>query len=255
MKNRLTPIFTTLGIMTCLLASCSSQEKEEKQELKEEEVQVPNQLTAQEKEDGWKLLFDGKTMQGWHLYNRGDAPSAWTVQDGELYCQPIFDETEHGDLVSDQEFKNYELAFEWKISEGGNSGVFINVLEREDIPRAWASGPEYQLLESSHPDYAANPAKRSGALFNIHAPLTSVESRPASAWNQSRIKQIDGKVEFYLNGVLTVQEDFNSDQWKALLPESSFKTFPHFGTQTQGRIALQDWSKGIAFRSLKIKTL
>ena len=114
--------------MTCLLASCNSQEKEKEQEQEKEE-EVPNQLTAQEKEEGWKLLFDGKSMQWWHLYNRGDAPSAWIVQDGELYCQPIFDATEHGDLVSDQEFKNYELAFEWKISEGGNSGVFINVLE------------------------------------------------------------------------------------------------------------------------------
>jgi hypothetical protein len=243
MKNRLKYLFTLLGITTYLLTSCSNKES------------VPNQLTSQEKEDGWQLLFDGTSLEGWHLYNRGEVPSAWTVQDGELYCQPIFDTTAHGDLVSDQAFKNYELAFEWKISEGGNSGVFINVLEREDIPTTWSSGPEYQLLDKAHPDYEMSPAKRPGTLFNFYPPINPVEPKPAGEWNQSRIKQIDGKVEFYLNGVLTAQEDFNSDHWKESVANSGFKTFPEFGKHVQGHIALQDWSKGISFRNVKIKTL
>ena len=243
MKIRLKHLFTTLGVMTCLMSSCSSEEG------------APNQLTSQEKKDGWQLLFDGSTLKGWHLYNRGDAPSAWIVQNGELYCQPIFDTTEHGDLVSDQEFENYEFAFEWKISEGGNSGVFINVLEREDIPRAWSSGPEYQLLEKSHPDYAISPTKRPGALYGLYPPANPVEGKPAGAWNQSLIKQVDGKIEFHLNGVLTAQEDFNSSHWKELVADSGFKTFPEFGKHVQGHIALQDWSKGISFRNLKIKPL
>lgn len=92
MKNRLTHLFTTLGVMTCLLSSCSPK------------GDVVNQLTPQEKKEGWQLLFDGKSLQGWHLYNRGETPSAWIVQNGELYCQPIFDKTEHGDLVSDRVF-------------------------------------------------------------------------------------------------------------------------------------------------------
>lgn len=243
MKNRFTHLFTALGVMTCLLMSCSP------------EKDVPNQLTAQEKQEGWQLLFDGKSLNGWHLYNRGQTPSAWIVQNGELYCQPIFDGTEHGDLVSDKEFKNYELAFEWKISKEGNSGVFINVLEQDDIPTAWTSGPEYQLLEISHPDYAVSPTKRAGALYSFYPPKNPVDPKPAGEWNQSRIKQVDGKIEFYLNGVLTAEEDFNSSHWKELVANSGFKTFPSFGKQTQGRIALQDWSKGISFRNLKIKTL
>lgn len=243
MKSSLKYFFTTFGLLTYLLTSCSPEES------------GPNQLTSQEKEEGWELLFDGTSLKGWHLYNRGDVPSAWIAQNGELYCQPIFDTTAHGDLVSDQEFKNYELAFEWKISEGGNSGVFIDVLEREDIPTAWSSGPEYQLLDKTHPDYAMTPAKRPGTLFNFYPPLNEVEPKPAGEWNQSRIKQVNGKVEFYLNGVLTAQEDFNSSKWKDAIAASNFKTFPEFSKHTQGRIALQDWSKGIAFRSVKIKTL
>lgn len=110
MKNRLKYLFAMLSILTYLLTSCSTEES------------GPNKLTAQEKEDGWQLLFDGTSLKGWHLYNRGEAPSAWIAQNGELYCQPIFDTTAHGDLVSDQVFKNYELAFEWKISEGATAG-------------------------------------------------------------------------------------------------------------------------------------
>lgn len=100
-----------------------------------------------------------------------------------------------------------------------------------------------------------SPAKRPGTLFNFYPPLNSVEPKPAGAWNQSRIKQVDGKIEFYLDGVLTAQEDFNSDHWKESVAKSGFKTFPEFGKHNEGHIALQDWSKGISFRNLKIKTL
>ncbi len=161
MKNRLKYLFTTLGVMTYLLTSCSTQED------------VPNQLTSQEKEDGWQLLFDGTSLKGWHLYNQGEVPSAWIVQNGELYCQPIFDTTAHGDLVSDQVFKNYELAFDWKISEGGNSGVFINVLERKDIPTTWSSGPEYQLLDKAHPDYEMSSRQKTRHVVQFLSPLES----------------------------------------------------------------------------------
>lgn len=231
------------SLTTCLLTSFSPQNDQ------------PNQLSAREKKENWQLLFDGKTLTGWHVYNRGRVPSAWVVQNGELYCRPIFDKTEHGDLISDQSFRNYDFVFEWKISAGGNSGVFINVREQKDIPTAWASGPEYQLLENSHPDYAISPTKRAGTLYGFYPPKNPVDPKPAGQWNQSRIKQVDGKIEFYLNGVLTAQEDLSSPHWKALVAKSNFKTFPHFGAYRQGHIALQDWSKGIAFRNVKIRSL
>ncbi|MGR3809747.1 3-keto-disaccharide hydrolase [Jiulongibacter sp. NS-SX5] len=217
--------------------------------------QQKNTLTQQEKKEGWELLFDGKSTHGWHLYNKGKIPSAWVVKRGELICDPKIFDAEREDLVTDKDFENYHLKFEWKISKEGNSGVFLNVIEREDIPKAWASGPEYQLLESSHHDFEASDKKHSGCLYGFYAQKNPGPDKPAGEWNQSEIIQKNGKVEFYLNGVLTATEDFNGENWKSLVDNSGFKTFPEFGIHTKGKISLQDWSKGISFRNIKIKEL
>nr|WP_295934315.1 DUF1080 domain-containing protein [uncultured Dyadobacter sp.] len=215
----------------------------------------PNELTTQEKKDGWALLFDGKTTNGWHLYNKGKISSAWVVQKGELYCNPNLTTVEHGDLVTDKEFENYDLKFEWKITKAGNGGVFLNVQERKDIPTAWASGPEYQLLEKSHYDHKADPKKRAGCLYGFQTQKNVAPGKQAGQWNQSRIVQKSGKVQFYLNGVLTAEEDFNAAKWKKAVNDSHFKTFPEFGKHTKGHLTLQDWAKGISFRNVKIKQL
>jgi len=212
-----------------------------------------NQLTGQEARDGWTLLFDGKSTEGWHLYNRGKVPSAWVVVNGELYCKPD-GKLEHGDLISDKEYQNFDLTFDWKIIKYGNSGVFIDVDEDSAIRTAWASGPEYQLLDPAHPDNS-NPVKRSGALFGIYSQLNPVETKPSGEWNHSRIVQSNGKIEFYLNGVLTVREDFNAPGWLDTVAKSNFKRFPEFGRRSRGHIGLQDWSKGVSFRNIKIREL
>ncbi len=219
--------------------------------------QPVNQLSAQEKKDGWKLLFDGKTTKGWHLYNQGQKASVWKVQNGELQCQPNAPGStlEHGDLVTDQEFKNFDLKFDWKISKEGNSGVFINVVEKKENPTAWTSGPEYQLLEPSHYDYKADPKKRAGCLYGFAPQKNEAVTRPVGQWNHSEIKQVNGKIEFYLNGVLTAEQNLNSEQWKQMIQNSNFKNYPAFGKVTKGRIGLQDWMKGIAFQNIKVKEL
>src|SRR5580693_3516299 len=122
-----------------------------------------NQLSDQERKDGWTLLFDGSTTDGWHLYNAGKVASKWRVKDGELYSDTS-DQYLQGDLVTDREYQNFDLTFEWKIQEGGNSGVFIDVQERPDLRATWVSGPEYQLLDKTHPDNAIS-TKKSGAMF------------------------------------------------------------------------------------------
>lgn len=213
----------------------------------------PNQLTTTEKNDGWELLFDGSTLNGWHIYNKGIVPSAWAAVNGELLCQTGGDYL-HGDLVYDKEFENYELKFEWKISEGGNSGLFINVVEAPELPTAWASGPEYQLLDFAHQDFEVL-TKKTGGIFGFPWQNTKAVMKPAGEWNQSSIHQLNGKVEFYLNGVLATTQDFTSSEWSKMIGETHFKNFPAFGKATKGRIALQDWAKGIAYRNIKIKTL
>lgn len=218
------------------------------------EKEQNNQLTEAEKKDGWALLFDGKSTDGWHLYNKGKIPSAWKAANGELFCNAE-DSLLHGDLISDKEFENFDLKFEWKIPRLGNSGVFIDVLERSDIPYAWASAPEYQMLEKEHPDYGKSPVKQSGTLFGLASQINPVESKPTGEWNQSRIKQLNGKIEFYLNDVLTVQQDLSSQAWADTISKSGFKDLSEFGKHTKGHIGLQFWSRGISFRNIKIKEL
>jgi hypothetical protein len=223
------------------IISCSSEEGRD------------NQLTDKEKKEGWELLFNGKNLYGWHLYNARNKSSAWEVANGELACNPNNGQ-EPGDLVTNEEFENFDLKFDWKMGEDGNSGVFINVLENDTIRVAWLTGPEYQLLGNKHPDYPV-PNERSGTMFGLAEQKTPVAIKPADQWNQSEIKQVNGKVEFYLNGVLTVEEDFKSQAWLDKIKASNFNKYPLFGRRTSGAIALQDWAKGISFRNIKIKKL
>ena|ERR1700744_4724814 len=212
-----------------------------------------NKLSANEKAQGWKLLFDGISTSGWHLYNSQSAFTVWKAKDGELFCDPN-DKTGPGDLITDKEYKNFDLKFDWKLPKGGNSGVFLNVLERKDIPTAWASGPEYQLLDNANADYA-KPEDRSGCLFGMTSQKTPVKTKPADTWNHSEIKQKDGKVQFFLNGVLTTEQDFTSKAWTQKVAASHFHGFPEYGKHTSGHITLQDWATGVSFRNIKIKEL
>lgn len=219
------------------------------------EAPLINQLSEAEQREGWKLLFDGKSFDQWHIYNKGDTASVWEVQNGELYCRPLTTAGLHGDLVTDEVFKDFEFVFDWKISEGGNSGVFVNVQERPEIPAAWASGPEYQLLDVNHPDFATNPKKRAGCLYGFQEQKKAGLEKPTGEWNTSRIVQKDGEVTFYLNGSITATQDFKTPEWKTMVEASTFNRFPEFGKAMEGRIGLQDWAKGISFRNLKIKPL
>ncbi len=212
-----------------------------------------NILSKAERASGWKLLFDGHSTAGWHLYNGTTQFTVWKATDGALVCDPQ-DKSGAADLVTDGEFKNFDLKFDWKLPKGGNSGVFINVLERKEIPTAWASGPEYQLLDAANPDFA-KPPLRSGCLFSFAAQINPVKSKPSDTWNHSEIKQQNGKVKFYLNGILTAEEDFASKAWADKVAKSHFNKFPEFGKNIEGRITLQDWSTGVAFRNIKIKAL
>lgn len=217
------------------------------------ETQSPNTLTEREKSEGWELLFDGKSLTNWHIYNKGNVPSAWTIQNGVLYCDPNSDEKK-GDLITNKEYADYELKFEWKLEKEGNSGVFINVQEKPEIHTTYQSGPEYQLLEDSHPDFD-KPLKKSGCLYTFTPQKNLVSTKLINDWNTSRIVQKDGNITFYLNDVVTAEMDLNSKKWHDMVKQSHFKEYPEFGMHTKGHIALQDWSRGVSFRNIKIKEL
>lgn len=215
---------------------------------------IPNQLTDIEKEAGWTLLFNGKNTEGWHLYNFPDSTSVWHVVDGTLYCDSKNRAYQQGDLVTDREFENYELTFDWKLAKESNSGIFINVRESPKYAAAWHTGPEYQLLDPKHRDQVVEN-KRSGCLFAFSPQIRAAETNRAGQWNSSRIKQVNGKVEFYLNGNLTAKADFTSPQWTDRIAGTHFTKFPDFGKATKGRIGLQDWFTDAWFKNIKIREL
>ncbi|MDF0706680.1 3-keto-disaccharide hydrolase [Flagellimonas okinawensis] len=249
---------TGFALVLVMLVSCKSEKKKEETETwrtKKAAVEnaVHNQLLEVEKEQGWKLLFDGETLNGWHLYNNPGSKSVWEVVDGELHSNANDESLTAGDLVTDRAFENYELTLEWKISGNGNSGIFINVQELPEVPTAWQSGPEYQILGAEHMDYNV-PEKRPGCLYVFLPQQNSVEIKQGD-WNKTRIKQVDGKIEFYLNGVLTAEEDLGSPEWQKKIAATHFSKYPEFGKTTEGKIALQYWYFETSFRNIKIREL
>jgi len=241
-----------------LLVSCKNEKKNEVSETwrtKKAAIEnaVHNQLLEVEQEAGWELLFDGETMNGWHLYNDAGAQSVWEVVDGTLHSNPNDESLTAGDLVTDKTYENYELSLEWKVIGNGNSGIFINVQELPHVPTAWQSGPEYQILGADHMDYDV-PEKRPGCLYVFLPQQHKVEVKQGD-WNKTTIKQKDGKIEFYLNGELTAEEDLTSPEWKDKVTASHFSKYPEFGKSTSGQIALQYWYFETWFRNIKIREL
>lgn len=255
-----TATFSILFSGLIALISCKNEEPKKNKVWNTKQValanQVHNQLLEIEKEQGWKLLFDGETLKGWHLYNKPDSTqySAWEVRDGALFCDATDESKAFGDLVTDKVYENYELVFEWQMALRGNGGVFINVQEAPEFPATYRTGPEYQLLEPAHSD-TKTPLKRPGVLWGVSPQLNVVEAKPNGQWNAARIVQENGKIEFYLNGVQTAQEDFTSTVWAQKIAQSNFAENPDFAKTTKGKIALQNWYFEAWFRNMKIREL
>lgn len=209
----------------------------------------PNTLTAKEKAEGWKLLFDGKSLDGWRGYKTEQIGAPWKVQDGTLTLTAA----KAGDLVTKEAFADFELSFEWKISAAGNSGVIYRSGLGESA--SFRTGPEYQVLDN----IAAKDNKLgnhlAGSLYDIgdEAPRDLV--KVVGEWNQSRLIVKGWKVEHWLNGKMVIALDLSSPEGKAAIAVSKFKDWPKFASLTKGHIALQDHGDVVSYRSLKIREL
>jgi hypothetical protein len=211
---------------------------------------APNTLTAQEKADGWVLLFDGTTTAGWHGYNRSAIPAGWAVKDGAL---TRVDKTT--DIASDKEYANFDLRFDWKIAPNGNSGLMFHVVESPKYPEPFFTGPEFQLLDNlGHPDGKNGKDRWAGANYALHAPSQDT-TKPVGEWNECRLVVHDSHVEHWMNGVKVVEYELWSDDWKARVAASKFKQWPDYGLAKSGHIVLQEHGAEIAFRNVKIKVL
>jgi glucose/arabinose dehydrogenase len=222
-----------------------------------------NTLTEAEKTAGWTLLFDGKDFDGWRNYKKKDVSKGWKVEDGAM----VRAGGAAGDIVTKDEYDNFELLLEYKISEGGNSGLMFLVTEDGDAP--WYSGPEVQIQDNKK----GHDPQKSGWLYQLyesskprwdvtnHPGLAAITSesghfdstRPAGEWNQIYLRVTKGQCAIAMNGVPYSTFDVGSDDWNKRVAKSKFAQFPGFAKAEKGHICLQDHGNEVAFRNIKLR--
>lgn len=258
MKNWIISTAAALAAVSCNNSSGNG-EKAAADSLPPATVAAANQLTAEQQQEGWQLLFDGQTTKGWHKYGGNPVGSAWKTADGTLYLDTTMKKDwqvrDGGDIVSDSSFGNFHLKLEWKIAKDGNSGIMFYV--HEDTLKykwPWETAPEMQVLDNNgHPD-SKIIKHRAGDLYDLIS--SSKETvKPAGEWNQAEIKCLDGKLDFWLNGENVVSTRLWDDAWKKLVAGSKFSKMPDFGTYKNGKIALQDHGNTVWYRNVMIRKL
>ncbi len=209
-----------------------------------------NVLTKQEIKDGWKLLFDGKSMDQWVMFKTGDPVTGWKVIDGEMQNSGT-DSDHSGDIITEDDYENFELDIEWKINPQSNSGIFYHV--QPGVTDAISqSGPEYQLIDGKGWPNHIKAYQYSGSNYAMQAP-DGAEVKPVGEWNSTRIIVKNPHVEHWLNGKKVVEYDLWSDEWKAQKEAGKWKDAPYYGVAKTGRIGLQDHGGLTSFRNIKIR--
>lgn len=244
--------------MAMAVAGCK--EKAEKEIIIEPEKTTEMAAGATQGQAGeWKVLFDGSSFDGWKGYLRDDVPEAWKIEDGAMVFYPPSNrpEGESYNLVTREDYHSFVLSLEWRIAEGGNSGVFWGIKEDEKYNQPYETGPEIQVLDNErHPDAKAGTTHQAGALYDMVAPAEDV-TKPVGEWNTMLVtvdhEEKRGSVE--LNGVKIVDFPVADELWNVMVSKSKFADWEGFGKFTTGKIGLQDHGDKVAFRNIKIKEL
>jgi hypothetical protein len=219
-----------------------------------------NTLTPQEKNEGWRLLFDGKTTNGWHKYGeKGVIGSAWRIEDGALMLytpERAGNKAKNGgDIVTDEVFSgDFEFKTDWKISKLANSGVFFFVAEDPQYPEAHSTGLELQVTDNAIFGEGPDNSRRAGDIFGVVSAKVR-EARPVGEWNQMHVISRQGKLDVFLNGYQIHEIRLNSPQWKSWMEKSSLKDAPVGKGVFSGRIGLQDWGSAVWYRNIKYRQL
>ena len=197
-------------------------------------------------EAAWVSLFDGQTTSGWRGFKRDDAPAGWQAVDGALTRV-----AEGGDLITEETLANFELELEWRISEGGNSGIFFRLTEDHDA--TYFTAPEMQVLDDAVLG-EGEEVHSAGANYALHAPVGKTLA-PVGEWNQVRLVVDGAHVEHWLNGTKVVEYELWSDDWKALVAASKFSQWPSYGLNRSGHIGVQDHGNEVAYRNIRVRRL
>ena len=221
-----------------------------------------NALTEAEQAAGWVLLFDGQSTDQWRGYCKDEFPAGWKVVDGAIQCEGsgMGEAGNGGDIITKKQYANFELSLEWKVSEGGNSGIFYLARERwcDEWQDIWKSAPEMQILDNvKHPDarLGKDGNRQAGSLYDL-IPAKPQNAKPAGEWNQVNILVYNGTVVHTMNGENVVEYHLWTDDWRGMVAESKFKDYADFiDVAKEGHIGLQDHGDDVWFRNIKIREL
>ncbi|MEP6615621.1 MAG: DUF1080 domain-containing protein [Ginsengibacter sp.] len=208
----------------------------------------------------WEFLFNGKNTSGWHTYGKSGPGSAWKAEDSSLHLDASIKKDwqtkDGGDLVTDDEYENFDLSLQWKISEAGNSGIMFYV--HEDTSKyqySWNTGPEMQVADNEKNEDGKIEKSRAGDLYDLVASTSQKFVKPAGQWNLVEIISDKGKLDFFMNDQHVLSTMLWTDEWKKLIAGTKFNTMTGFGMFKKGKIALQDHGADVWFRDIKIRKL
>lgn len=211
-----------------------------------------NVLSPEEIADGWKLLWDGKTFQGWHTFNK-DSVIGWQIDSGLLISLGEGGDYAN-DIVTDLDYQNFELSIDWRLSPGGNSGLFYYAVEGK-YPEIYAMAPEYQLVDDVGFPEKLEDWQKTASCYAMYTAKPDKKLMPIGEFNNSRIVVNNGKVEHWLNGEKVTEYQLWSDDWNKRAKEGKWKDFPDYATAKTGKIGIQDHGQSNAFKNIKIKVL
>jgi hypothetical protein len=206
-------------------------------------------------DEKWIRLFDGKTLNGWHGFNKTGEIKNWTIEDSAMVCLGAAEGDTGGDIVTDNEYEDFELRWEWKITKGGNSGVMYHVVESPKYKAPYETGPEYQVLDDIGFPGKLEEWQKAGADYAMNATNDKKKLNPVGEWNTSKIVFNNGHVEHWLNEEKVVEFEAWNDAWKKEKNEGKWKDFPDYGLAKKGRIALQDHGNKAYFKNIMIREL
>ncbi len=219
------------------------------------ETYIDNTLSVDEKSEGWMLLFDGENVDGWRAYNGDSFPEGWTVEDGALKGLGLGDDI-GGDIVfSFVEFSEFELEFDWKIGEGGNSGVFYHIVEGDQYKAPYYTAPEYQVIDQLGFPQKLEPWQSVGADYGMYDPDLEGVVKPAGEWNSSKIIFSEKGASYWLNGKKTVEFIPYSEDWYKRKNSGKWDEYPDYAISNSGLIGLQDHGSSVWFKNIKIRRL
>ncbi|MDQ3683887.1 MAG: DUF1080 domain-containing protein [Bacteroidota bacterium] len=235
------------------IASCSDQGTTTTATTDSTHADTANKMKV---ENGkWISLFDGKTLNGWHAFNKTGEIKNWTIEDGAMVCLGAAEGDTGGDIVSDNEYEDFELSWDWKITKGGNSGVMYHVVESPKYKAPYETGPEYQVLDDIGFPGKLEEWQKTGADYAMYSANDKKKIKPVGEWNTSKIVFDNAQVEHWLNGEKVVEFKAWDDAWKKLKNEGKWKDFPDYGLAKKGKIALQDHGNKAYFKNIMIREL